>query len=146
TVKALLEKNCRLVVCSHLGRPKGNEEKYSLRQIANALSKHLGKEVLFSEDCVGESRKKIQANLKTGQILLLENLRFHKGEEANDEEFARQLVEGIDVFVQDGFGVVHRAHASTDAVARLVPSVAGLLLQKEVSTITEAMENPKRPL
>lgn len=146
TVKALLEKNCRLVICSHLGRPKGDEEEYSLRQVAEILSKYIGKEVLFGEDCVGESRQKMQANLKPGQVLLLENLRFHKGEEANDKDFARQLVEGIDVFVQDGFGVVHRAHASTDMAPQQVTSVAGLLLEKEVSTITEAMENPKRPL
>lgn len=146
TVKALLDKSCRLVICSHLGRPKGAEKHYSLKPVAERLSELLGKEVLFAEDCVGETRQKLQDGLKPGQVLVLENLRFHAEEEANDEEFAARLAEGIDVFVQDGFGVVHRAHASTEAVSRKVKSVAGLLLADEVNTITEAMENPKRPL
>jgi phosphoglycerate kinase len=147
TVKALLEKNCRLVICSHLGRPEGKvNKKYSLEPVAERLGEKLGKNVMFTSDCVGEMRTKLQSHLKPGQVLLLENLRFYKEEEANDKEFAKRLIEGIDVFVQDGFGVVHRAHASTDAITKNIKSVAGLLLQNEVDVITKAMEKPERPL
>lgn len=147
TLKALMEKEARIVICSHLGRPKNKEDKScSLQPVSEKLQKLLGKRVEFSEDCVGEARRKSIGGLVPKGILLLENLRYHKGEEANDDEFARELAEWIDVFVQDGFGVVHRAHASTDAITRHVHSVAGLLVENEVNKIAEAMENPKRPL
>lgn len=147
TIKVLLKKKCRLVICSHLGRPKDTQDKtYSLKPIADKLSKLLDRPVQFAEDCVGEARKQKVEQLKPGEVLLLENLRYHKGEETNDDEFARRLAEGIDIFVQDGFGVVHRAHASTEAVTRHAHSVAGLLVADEVTKITEVMENPARPL
>lgn len=147
TIKYLQEQNCKVVICSHLGRPAGPEDiEFSLKPVAERLSVILDSPVSFSPDCVGsESREKIHS-LEHGKVLLLENLRFHDEEEANDVAFAKQLSEGIDVFVQDGFGVVHRAHASTDAVTKHVLSVSGLLLEKEVSTIDEVMNNPQRPL
>lgn len=147
TVKMLLEKGCALIICSHLGRPKGPDDiKNSLKAVRKRLSELLDHEVLFAEDCIGEATTKQAAKLKPGQILLLENLRYHPEEEANDEAFAKQLASLADVFVQDGFGVVHRAHASTDAVTRFLPAVSGLLLELEVDTITTVMQQPDRPL
>ncbi|HSX33347.1 MAG TPA: phosphoglycerate kinase [Candidatus Saccharimonadales bacterium] len=147
TIKALQEKNVRLVICSHLGRPDGKPDpKSSLKPVAKRLSEVLGQDVQFVSDCVGSEVEKAVAGLAPGQILLLENLRFHPEEEKNDDSFAAQLAKSGDVFVQDAFGVVHRAHASTDAITHHLPSVAGLLLQKEVDTITNVMSNPARPL
>ena len=148
TIKYLLERNCRVVICSHLGRPKDAHDKHlSLRTVAKHLGKLLdGTPVAFAEDCVGDAATKAAKSLKPGEILVLENLRFHPEEEQNDDAFAGQLASLAEVFVQDGFGVVHRAHASTDAVTRHLPSVAGLLLEKEVDTITDVIDSPKRPL
>lgn len=147
TIQALLASECRVVICSHLGRPESpRDQSCSLKPVAKRLAEALGKKVAFAEDCVGESRRAAVKKLAIEGVLLLENLRFHDEEEANDNEFAKKLAEGIDVFVQDGFGVVHRAHASTDAITKHVHSVAGLLVEKEVTKITEAMENPARPL
>ncbi len=138
-----------IVIMSHLGRPDGKPNpEFSLKPVADRLAKLLDKPVQFVDDCVGADVAKVCKALKPGQILLLENLRFHAEEEKDDKEFAKALVSdtGAEVFVQDGFGVVHRAHASTYAVAKLLPAVAGLLLEKEVDTITTAMEAPERPL
>ncbi len=147
TIQALLEKDVRLVICSHLGRPEGKRDpKYSLRPVADVLSRLLGQKVAFADDCVGDEAQKAVNDLAPGQVLLLENLRYHPEEEANDDTFAQKLASYAEVFVQDGFGVVHRAHASTDAVTRHLPSVAGLLLQKEVDITTNVMSNPERPL
>lgn len=149
TIKALLQKDCKIVICSHLGRPKGPDDKTcSLKPIAKALSQLLGQDVTFVANCVGEEVASATANMQPKQIILLENLRFYKEEEANNEDFARVLIEDshAEVFVQDGFGVVHRAHASTDAVTHHAPSVAGLLLEREVDTITNVMNEPTRPL
>ncbi len=149
TIRALQEKNCRIVICSHLGRPKGPEDKqFSLKPVAKELSKLLSQPVLFASNCVGAEVKEAASGLKSAEILLLENLRFHEEEEKNDEKFAEDIIEstGAEVLVQDGFGVVHRAHTSTDAIARKIPAVAGLLLAQEVDTITEVMHNPKKPL
>lgn len=147
TVQYLLDHNVRLIICSHLGRPKGPDDKAnSLLPVAQRLQKLLDKHVAFAPDCVGDETKKAAKALKLGQILLLENLRFHPEEEANDDVFAKKLASLADVFVQDGFGVVHRAHASTEAVTKHLPSVAGLLLEKEVDTITNVMEQPEKPL
>ncbi|HKU18814.1 MAG TPA: phosphoglycerate kinase [Candidatus Saccharimonadales bacterium] len=147
TIKALLEKHVRLVICSHLGRPDGKRDtSLSLKPVAKRLSELLGQDVQFADDCIGEKVEKAAAALQPGQILLLENLRFHPEEEKNDDGFAAQLATLADIFVQDGFGVVHRAHASTDAITHHLPSVAGLLLEKEVDTITNVMSNPERPL
>jgi phosphoglycerate kinase len=147
TIQYLLEQNCKIILCSHLGRPKDAHDKHcSLRPCAKRLSKLLDREVGFAEDCIGKEVEKAAGELNSGEILLLENLRYHEEEEANDDEFARKLAGLAEVFVQDGFGVVHRAHASTDAVAHHLPSVAGLLIENEVDTITNVIEDPQRPL
>lgn len=147
TIKALLEQDVKLIICSHLGRPDGKPDKaFSLRPVAERLRELVGQDVGFVEDCVGEAVDKAVAELQPKQILLLENLRFHPEEEANDDDFAAQLAKSGEIFVQDGFGVVHRAHASTEAITHHLPSVAGLLLEKEVDTITRVMEAPERPL
>lgn len=147
TVEYILSKGGKLVICSHLGRPKNSgDASASLKPVAERLAKLLGKPVGFSEECIGEDTKTKIAKLKKGDVLLLENLRYHKGEESNDPDFAKSLAEGADIFVQDGFGVVHRAHASTEAITHHLPSVAGLLVEQEVSTITGAMDNPEKPL
>jgi phosphoglycerate kinase len=147
TVKPLLEQGVRLTICSHAGRPHGKPDSaLSLAPVAKRLSELLDQPVQFVKDCVGTEAEKASQDLKPGQVLLLENLRFHPEEEANDDGFAQQLAKHGDLFVQDGFGVVHRAHASTEAITKHLPSVAGLLLEREVDTITSVMENPKRPL
>jgi phosphoglycerate kinase len=150
TIQFLLERDAKLVLCSHLGRPSGpDDSSCSLWPVAIRLQELLGKDtVSFVKESVGAEVKKAADALQPKQVLLLENLRFHPEEEHNDETFAKKLVTDTcaEVFVQDGFGVVHRAHASTDAVARLIPAVAGLLLEREVDTITNVMEQPERPL
>lgn len=147
TLKYLLKKKCKVVVCSHLGRPSGPGDKAnSLKPVAERLNELLHQDVWFSSDCVGGHSRQMIHDLPHGNVLLLENLRFHPEEEANDDRFAAQLAENIDIFVQDGFGVVHRAHASTDAVTRHAYSVAGLLVEAEVNAITAVMDAPQRPL
>lgn len=147
TLQFLLEAGASVIICSHLGRPDGKPDaKYSLLPVAKRLKELLGRDVEFVPECIGERASKASLSIQPGEVVLLENLRYHAEEEANDEQFGRQLASLADVFVQDGFGVVHRAHASTDAVTRFLPSVAGLLLEKEVGTITDVMENPARPL
>lgn len=147
TIEYLLKQEVKLIICSHLGRPTGpNDASCSLFPVAKRLQQLIDKPVEFALDCVGPLADKAAEGLKSGQILLLENLRFHTEEEANDDNFAKQLAQLADVFVQDGFGVVHRAHASTSAVTKYLPSVAGMLLEKEVDTITKVMKNPDRPL
>jgi len=147
TIHYLLEHNVKLIICSHLGRPKGPKDlENSLFPVAKRLKQLLDRHVAFATDCVGEPAHKAAEGLKRGEVLLLENLRFHPEEEANDDNFARELASLAEIFVQDGFGVVHRAHASTSAITHHLPSVAGLLLEKEVDTITRVMESPERPL
>ncbi len=147
TLKALLDKGCAVVIISHLGRPKTPDDKsVSLAPVAKRLSELLEREVAFATDCVGDVANEASGKLQSGQVLLLENLRYHPEEEANDDGFAANLAKHGEVFVQDGFGVVHRAHASTVAITKHLPSISGLLLEKEVNTITNAMENPERPL
>lgn len=147
TVQALLDKNVRLVICSHLGRPDGKPDKnLSLAPVAKRLSELLGREVQMAPDCVGDETQKMVDALQPGQVLLLENLRFHPEEEKNDPDFAAKLAAYCDIFVQDGFGVVHRAHASTEAITHHATSVAGLLLAREVDVITRVMDTPERPL
>jgi phosphoglycerate kinase len=147
TIKALLEKDVRLVICSHLGRPEGSRDmRFSLKPVAIRLGEILGQEVQFAEDCVGSDVEKAAQALQPKQILLLENLRFHAEEEKNSEEFAAQLAKLGEVFVEDAFGVVHRAHASIEAVTHHLPSVSGLLLEKEVDLTTKIMDTPERPL
>jgi len=147
TIEYLLKQNCKVIICSHLGRPDGKRDlAFTLGPVAKRLGKLLKEPVYFAPDCVGDTTAKAISNLKKGEVLLLENLRFYKQEESNDPAFARQLAEQADIFVEDGFGVVHRAHASTEGISKYLPSVAGLLLEKEVSTITNIIESPKRPL
>ncbi len=147
TIKYLQDMGCKIVICSHLGRPDGKVvPSMSLLPVAKRLSNLLGHSVMFMPSTVGEEAAKAVKQLRPGQVMLLENLRFYPAEEKNDAEFGKQLASLADVFVQDGFGVVHRAHASTEAVTHFLPSVAGLLLHKEVDTITDVMEHPKRPL
>jgi 3-phosphoglycerate kinase len=147
TIKYILDQGATLIICSHLGRPAGPRDiANSLFPVAKRLQQLLDHPVAFATDCVGEPATKAAKSLGKGEVLLLENLRFHPEEEANDEVFAKQLASLADVFVQDGFGVVHRAHASTSAVTKFLPSVAGLLLETEVDTITKVMEQPERPL
>jgi len=149
TLRSLLSRGAKVVVCSHLGRPDGSAKpEFSLFPVAKRLDELLeGTTVSFVDEAVGEKADVAVQKLSDGELLLLENVRFYPGEEANDDAFAKQLSHGVDVFVQDGFGVVHRAHASTDAVTRHVSlSVAGELLEREVSTIMRVMEAPERPL
>lgn len=147
TLTALLERGCTVVIISHLGRPEGRDKSQSLKPVAERLQQLLEKPVTFVDDCIGDKVHQATKRAAKGSVILLENLRYYKEEEADDETFARKLAKDSNAryFVQDGFGVVHRAHASTHAITLCLPSVAGLLLEREVTTITEAMESPQRP-
>lgn len=147
TLRYILEHGAKLIICSHLGRPEGKPDaRYSLLPVAKHLQVLLKHDVEFVTDCVGERTRKAAANLKPGGVLLLENVRFHPEEEANDPEFAKQLASLADIFVQDAFGVVHHGAVSVSELPKYLPSAAGLLLEKEVDTITNVMQQPKRPL
>jgi triosephosphate isomerase len=146
TLRYLLDHGAALILMAHLGRPKGKVvEKYSLKPVAKCLSGFLGKDVKFASDCVGEEAKKAAADLKPGEVLMLENLRFHPEEEKNDPKFAQELAELAEVYVNDGFGVSHRAHASVEGVTHYLPAVAGFLLEKEIAYLGNAVDNPARP-
>ena len=146
TIEYLLNGGAAVILCSHLGRPKGGPDpKYTLRPVADYLGQLMKKPVLFSEDCVGPSAEKAAKALKPGEILVLENTRFHPEEEKNDPEMAKQLAKLADVYVNDAFGSAHRAHASTEGVARIKPGVAGFLLEKEIQYLGQAIADPKRP-
>ena len=146
TIKYLLEQGAALILCSHLGKPKGVvNAKYSLAPVAKSLSEKLGFEVKLAPDCVGKEVEEMVKALPFGKAILLENLRFHPEEEANDPAFAKQLADLADVYVSDAFGTVHRAHASTAGVAAYLPAVAGFLIGKELDFLGNAVENPKRP-
>ena len=147
TLKYLLEQGAAVIACSHLGKPKGEwKESLTLAPVAERLSQLLGQEVIFAKDIIGEDARAKAAALDPGQIMLLENLRFDKGEEKNDPEFAKALASLADVYVSDAFGTVHRAHASTAGVAAYLPAVSGFLIQKELEIMGGALANPKRPL
>ena len=146
SIKYLIEHNAKVILCSHLGRPKGEfKEKYSLKPIAEELSKLLGKEVKLAKDVIGEDAHNLANNLKDGDVMLLENVRFHKEEEANDLEFAKKLADMAEIYVNDAFGTAHRAHASTAGVASYLPAVSGFLIKKELDFMGLALENPERP-
>lgn len=146
TIRYLFEHGAAgIILCSHLGRPKGRDESLSLAPVAGRLANILGRDVLFAEDCVGPVAAAAVAAMPRGSILLLENLRFHKAEEANDAGFARELASYADVFVNDAFGSAHRAHASTEGVTHFLPSVAGLLMEKEVRYLSALVANPPLP-
>ena len=147
TIRYLLEHNAKVILCSHLGRPKGQvNPKYSLAPVGARLSELLpDTKIWFAEDTVGESAKTAIDDMKDGEIVLLENVRFYPEEEKNDPEFAQKLASLADIFVSDAFGTVHRAHASTAGVAAYLPAVAGFLIGKELGVMGEALDNPKRP-
>ena len=147
TIKYLLEHNAAVILCSHMGRPKGEfNMKYSLKPVAARLSELLGKEVPLATDVIGESAKSMAAALKPGDAMLIENVRFHKEEEKNDPAFAKELASMAEMYVNDAFGTAHRAHASTEGVTHfLTPCVAGFLIGKELSVMGAALENPTRP-
>ena len=146
TIKYLLEQNCKLILASHLGRPKGEvKPEFSLKPVAKELSKLLGKEVIIAKDVIGEDAMTKSANLKEGEILLLENVRFHREETDNDPEFAKKLASMAEVYVNDAFGSAHRAHASTTGIASYLPAVAGFLIEKELKFLGNAVNNPERP-
>ena len=147
SITHLVEGGARLVLCSHLGRPKGEPDpRYSLRPVAVRLGELLGKEVSFASDCIGEGAASRRAQLGAGDVILLENTRFHAGEKSNDEEFARALAGNADYFVNDAFGTAHRAHGSTEGVTRYVEkSAMGFLIEKELKYLCEKLEDPERP-
>ncbi|HET6222544.1 MAG TPA: phosphoglycerate kinase, partial [Dongiaceae bacterium] len=148
TLRELVERGAKVIVLSHFGRPEGKVvPKMSLRPVVAPLSAALGgRPVAFAEDCVGPAVEKAVAALKPGDVLLLENLRFHAEEEANDSGFARRLAALGDLYVNDAFSAAHRAHASTEALARLLPGAAGRLMQAELEHLEKALENPQRPV
>lgn len=146
TIKYLLDHGASVILASHLGRPKGGPDpKYSMKPVEKRLEELLGKPVAFAEDCMGEAAEKAAKKLKPGQVLLLENTRFHPEEEANDPAMAEELAKLADIFVNDAFGTAHRAHASTAGVTKYLPSVAGYLMEKEIQYLGKAIDDPKRP-
>ena len=146
TIQYLLEQKAAVILMAHLGRPKGQvKPELSLAPVAKHLGKLLGKKILFAPDCVGEAAQAAASKLKPGHILLLENLRFHKEEEKNDMEFAEKLASLADLYVNDGFGVSHRAHASVEGVTHFLPAAAGFLLEKEIQYVGQAVTNPLHP-
>lgn len=147
TIKYLIERQCKLVLMSHLGRPEGRDQSQSLAPVAARLSELLGQSVKFIDDCIGDKVYQTVKHAPCGSVILLENLRYYPQEEADDMEFAKNIAKstGANLFVQDGFGAAHRAHASTHAITQFLPSFAGLLLEKEVTMINRSMELPARP-
>lgn len=146
TIKYLLTRDAKIVLIAHLGRPKGKvEPKYSLKPLVEHVERIMGTKVHFVDDCIGPAVENAKANLKSGEILLCENLRFHPEEEKNDENFAKELAKGCDYFVQDAFGAIHRAHASTSAITKFLPCGIGFLLQKELEYLEKIMTNPQKP-
>lgn len=146
TIQYLIDKKARVILCSHLGRPKGKiVPELSLRPVSEYLADLIGKPVAFAEDCVGPVAEQAAQKLQPGQVLLLENTRFHEGEKANDPEFAGKLAALAEIFVNDAFGTAHRAHASTVGVADHLPAVAGYLMEKEIRYLGEALSDPEHP-
>ncbi len=146
TIEYLLKEGAAVILCSHLGRPKTAADlEFSLKPVAEHLAKLLGKPVKFAEDCIGPKAEEASKMLKPGEILVLENTRFHPEEEKNDAGMAKQLASLADVYVNDAFGTAHRAHASTEGVAKILPGVAGFLMEKEIKYLGETIDNPKRP-
>src|SRR5919109_2843221 len=147
TLKELSAKGAKVIVLSHFGRPKGKRAaEFSQKPLVEPLAKALGRSVAFAEDCVGPTAEQAVKALKDGDVLLLENLRFHSGEEANNAAFVKQLASLGDLYVNDAFSAAHRAHASTEGVAHALPAAAGRLMQAELDHLQAALENPKRPV
>ena len=146
TIKYLLENNAKVILCSHLGRPKGEvKPEFSMDIVAAELSRLLGQEIKLAKDVVGESAKKLTEEMNGGDIVLLENVRFEPGEEKNDPELSKKFASLAEVFVNDAFGTAHRAHSSTTGVADYLPAVSGFLIEKELNFLGNALENPERP-
>ena len=147
TINRAIDDGAKVILCSHLGRPNGTfDPTYSLAPVAKRLGRLMGKEILFAPDCIGPAVEGLVAKMKPGDVLLLENLRFHKGEEKNDDAFSKALAALGDVYINDAFGAAHRAHASTVGITKFIPaSVAGFLLKKEIEYLEGAVENPVRP-
>src|SRR4030043_802163 len=146
TINYAIDEGARVILSSHLGRPKGKPDpRFSLAPVAKRLQRLLNKEVIFSPDCIGSQVESLVSKMKDGDVLLLENLRYHPGEENNDEEFARALSRLADIYVNDAFGTAHRVHASIVGVPRFLPAAAGFLLKKEIEYLRGAIENPVRP-
>ncbi len=146
TIRLLMVSGAKIILCSHLGRPKGKPDPaFSLEPVAVALGELLGKPVAFAHDCVGEAAESAVAALGPGEVLLLENTRFHPEEKANNEEFARALASLAEVYVDDAFGSAHRAHASTEGVAHFLPAVAGLLMEREITELSKALGSDAHP-
>ncbi len=147
TIEYLIKNNAKVILCSHLGRPKGEfKPEFSLAPVAVRLSELLGKEVKMATDVIGESAQKLASELNDGDVMLIENVRFHAEETKNDPDFSKKLASLADIFVNDAFGSAHRAHCSTTGVADYIPAVCGYLIQKEIAFIGGALENPKKPL
>jgi phosphoglycerate kinase len=146
TIEYLVKKECKVILCSHLGRPKGiYDAKYSLKPVVPRLSELLGKSVQFAKDCIGQETEELVEKMEPGDVLLLENTRFHAGETKNDPELSKNLAKLAEIYVNDAFGSAHRAHSSTEGVARLLPAVAGFLMEKEILFLGSAIESPERP-
>ncbi len=146
TIKYLLENDCKVILASHLGRPKGEvKPEFSLAPVAKELSNLLGKEVKLAKDIIGESAKELTSNMQNGDVVLLENVRFDSREEKNDPEFSKELASMAEIFVNDAFGTAHRAHSSTAGIAEYLPAVSGFLIEKELNFLGNALENPARP-
>ncbi len=146
TIQYLVKNGAKVILCSHMGRPKGEfNMKYSLAPVAKRLSEKLGQEVKLAKDVIGDSAKELAASLKEGEVMLLENVRFHAEEEKNDADFAKALSSFADIYVNDAFGTAHRAHASTAGVADYLPAVSGYLIKKEIDFMGKALSDPDRP-
>jgi phosphoglycerate kinase len=146
TIHYLLDHGAAVILCSHLGRPKGTADpKYSMKPVAEYLGSLMGQQVAFAADCVGPAAEEAAKALKPGDVLVLENTRYHNEEEANDPEFSRQLASLAELYVNDAFGSAHRAHASTEGVTKYLPGVSGFLMEKEIQYLGQAIDDPKRP-
>ncbi|HHZ16776.1 MAG TPA: phosphoglycerate kinase [Peptococcaceae bacterium] len=146
TIKYLQEQGAKVILMTHLGRPKGQVvPEMSVRQLVPHLSELLGQEVLFAADCGGPESQKVAAELQAGQVAILENVRFYPGEEKNDLDFAKELAGLGEVYVNDAFGTAHRAHSSTEGISRFLPAVSGFLMEKEITALSEALDNPAQP-
>jgi phosphoglycerate kinase len=146
TIREIADKGGKVILLAHFGRPKGRDPKESLKPVVEAVSSHLGKPVAFADDCVGDGAAQAVDALKNGDVLLLENTRFHAGEEKNDPAFVEELAKLGDIYVNDAFSAAHRAHASTEGLARALPSYAGRTMQAELEALTKGLEAPKRPV
>ena len=146
TIREISDKGGKVILLAHFGRPKGRDLKDTLAPVAKALEQHLGRAVAFAEDCIGDVAKKAVDAMKKGDVLLLENTRFHPQEEKNDPEFTKALAANGDLFVSDAFSAAHRAHASTEGLAKILPAYAGRTMQAEIEALSKALEKPERPV